>query len=172
MEKGQKKIGKTKERLRAAETKVQKLSVMIRTLFRELLTEVEKLRARAGAYQKSLKSAGGEIEGKFYADSMDILGLGAEDIGEFVQSRQGEEEKKDNDDLVKLVERINRVVDNTEQPEDYEAVIEKHKQLMKEKVDLERLINAMEERTVKPSVGTGAEERYALAEKAAGHGGQ
>ena len=152
-------MGKTKQKLRAAEAKIQKLSVMLRTLFRELLTEVEKLRARAGAYQKSMAMTKGDIEGKFYAESMNILGLGAEEIGEFVQAKAGEEDKKGNEDLVKLVERINRVVDNSELPEDYETVIEKHKQLMKEKVDLERIINAMEEKTGKPG---SLEERYSV----------
>ena len=146
MEKEQQKIGKTKQALRATEGKVQKLSVMLRTMFRELLTDIEKLRARAGAYQKGMAKTG-EIDNKFYMESLNILGIGAEEMGEFVQPKEGAAlSAQENADLVKLVEQINRVVEGDEMPRDYEDIIEQHKGLLKERTELEKLINMVEEK--------------------------
>eukprot|EP01022_Parablepharisma_sp_SALTPOND_P036388 TRINITY_DN98_c0_g1_i1.p1 TRINITY_DN98_c0_g1~~TRINITY_DN98_c0_g1_i1.p1 ORF type:complete len:3109 (+),score=697.90 TRINITY_DN98_c0_g1_i1:340-9666(+) len=139
-EKGQKKVGKTKQKLKAAEGKNQQLSIMLRTIFRELLTDIEKLRMRANAYR--LAKAEAVVENQFYRESLDILGIGAEDMQEFVP--RGEQTGEENGDLIELVEKINRIVENNEIPKDYEDVVEKYKALVKEKVQLEKMINEME----------------------------
>jgi len=140
-----KNAGITKQKLQAAESKNQQLSILLRTLFRELLTEIEKLRMRVGAYKKGLAKAKAENESKFYKESLDILGLGAEDMGEFMSEKDNFEEN--NQDLIELVTKINRIVENNEISQDYEDIIAKYKELMKEKVDLERSLSNFEEKT-------------------------
>lgn len=146
IEKEQKKVEKIKEKLREGEDKNAKLSVMLRTMLREILMEVEKLRARASAHRK-VTGKQEEVDKKFYAESLDILGIEAEEMGEFVQHKKSASSQEQiNQDLLALAEKINKIVENKEEQNDYSDVIEQFKTLLKEKSGLEKFISSVEEK--------------------------
>ena len=172
IEKEQKKLERAKQDLKAAEVKAQELAVMLRTIMREILIEVEKLRSRTKAYKSGIAKPGArekDIDKKYMKESMEILGLSTEEMGDFVHQQQQMkaavpgEEQQENIDLVKLVEKINRVVSNSELPEDYNEIIEKYKNLLKEKTELEKFISGMED--------TGKAEKENSGMMASGSGG-
>ncbi len=129
-EKDQHKLEKTKLEAQKTATRAEQLSSLIRGMFREVLADVEKLRASAGPRGK----AKGALENKFYAASLDILGLGVDDINDFIEPRQ----MQPNADLVQLVEQLNQLVETSEPAAGVETTLEAYKRLLQEKSELER----------------------------------
>lgn len=101
---------------------------MIKSIFKDLLGNIEKLRQKANTIKMPENA-----DNKIYAESSEILGISSEEIKEFME----EKPQQNNEDLVKLVEKINNIVENKEQSNDYEEALGKFKELMVEKSNLE-----------------------------------
>ena len=113
---------------------------MIKSIFKDLLGNIEKLREKSNSSKKPEYA-----DNKLYAESSEILGISSEEIKEFIEDKQ----ELNNDDLVKLVEKINNIVENKEQSNDYEDALGKYRDLLAEKSRLDLIVSQTEHAILK-----------------------
>eukprot|EP00826_Nyctotherus_ovalis_P000689 TRINITY_DN10014_c0_g2_i3.p1 TRINITY_DN10014_c0_g2~~TRINITY_DN10014_c0_g2_i3.p1 ORF type:complete len:276 (+),score=76.53 TRINITY_DN10014_c0_g2_i3:71-898(+) len=92
-----KELYEMEQKLYLAEGKTQNLAMLVRTIFRELLTDVEKVRVRVGAYRMATSEGPCEVEGEDLGEVM-------ERVARVVESRE------EQDEFEKLIEFYRKLV--------------------------------------------------------------
>jgi len=158
-----KKALKNKAKITQLKSKIKMIVTILRTIMRELVLEIEKLRNKINAMNK-INNNNNQLDKKFYAESMNILKLSYDEISQFIKPdinlisnpnlnpnpNSIENLNLETGDLGQLMSDINAL--ETKEPNIEilcNSIIDRFKQFLKEFVELDRKVSISPQKIMK-----------------------